>query len=751
MAINREAMKKLPIQGYLDYRGIEYTVEHNRLRLVDHDSLIVNLDRNVFIWNSRQKSGDLGDFIAAYEDVTPKEAWVKWAEYGRHYNGQDSETKQKYTERQKSMYQFDWNRWRTSKATTNSEQYLVNERGLDANFVSGLAKSGYIYQGMARQDSKTGEWQRPALLFPWYDASGKVVGLDLQGTTTDFEKFGKRGTEKKIAAGSNDQYGYNFRFGNGADKLIVFESPIDALSYAQMNFKQLQSENATLISIRTNHNKVLYELDRMNRENGRLPGQLIMATDNDLAGYEVADRFDQLRFDGIEPIRQVPVEGKDWNDQLKARKSGITSMTMEESHSRLTALAAFADKQHVERENKATPADEHEVASASGASKRVNTAPNRTEGREARRTQTRQNNERIIKDAMERVANYKNDPAEMQRYLDFVANGQNYSVRNTMLIYGQHQDATIVMGYKQFAERGIQVNKGETGMKIFGAPTKLKTIVTSDGERVYWRDATAEQRRAASTGQLELREIKHYPIETVFDVKQTNAKLEDLPKLLPNRPVNLSTEQSPIKLEQVYKTLKEYAENQQHVRVIDDHPDSIQFLSTQKRITSNGVAKGAMIMDKKNPDNTMIVLRNDLPVTDRIATLAHEMGHVSLHQNTSPETHPTPIKELQAELTSYVILKNIGVEPGDISEKYMSDWTNNLKKVADYNDKDNTLLAEVTKASTAITDYLSDKLSDGESINYKERVDTKRSQQAVQAAEQQAMQDQASELQGRKR
>lgn len=46
MAVDFDAMRALPIQGYLDYKGIDYTVEHNNLRLVEHDSLIVNLDKN---------------------------------------------------------------------------------------------------------------------------------------------------------------------------------------------------------------------------------------------------------------------------------------------------------------------------------------------------------------------------------------------------------------------------------------------------------------------------------------------------------------------------------------------------------------------------------------------------------------------------------------------------------------------------------------------------------------------------------
>ena len=740
MAINRAAMKALPIQGYLDYKGIDYTTEHNRVRLVDHDSCVINTDKNVFFWNSKQLSGDLGDFITAYEEVTPKEAWVRWSEYGRHYNGQDAADKTKYeTPATTDNYQFNWQRWRTAQTTNNSENYLVNERGFDATFVQRLANADFIKQGKPRQDRQTKEWQKPAILFPWYDENDQVVGLDQQGTEINFEKYGKRGTQKKVGAGSDTRYGYNFRTGNGADQLIVFESPIDALSYAQMHFTEPQNKNTTFLSLSgTDHQKVLSQLDRMKQLNGHLPKQLVLATDNDLAGFKAAAPFDMLQFEGMTNIRQIPTQGKDWNDQLKAHDLAIKTLTMAENQQQLAALETFT--QQAKPAAKAPATDDKQVAQPQ--------RKTREQRRDDRKGKSRERNEEIIKDALTRVQNYQNDPKEVQNYLDFVAQGQNYSPRNTLLIYGQRQDATIVMGYKQFAERGIQVNKGEKGMKIYGAPKNLQSIVTPEGDRVYWRDATAEQRQQAKAGDLETRTVKHYPIETVFDVKQTNAKLDDLPKLLPNRPVNLATDQSSEHLETVYQTLKKYAQDEQHARVVDQDQGAIKFLADHKPMTSHGVAKGATVINRQKPDEPTIILRPDLPVTDRIATLAHEMGHTALHQQ-SDDKIPNGVQELQAEMTSYVVLKNVGVEPGDISEKYMSDWTNHLKEFSDLKEKSPNLITDVTRASTSITNYLSDRLTNGQQITYARRAVPNIQPTAVQMATNQVTQDQANETKTR--
>src|SRR5699024_3272058 len=146
-------------------------------------------------------------------------------------------------------------------------------------------------------------------------------------------------------AGSDTRYGYNFRTGNGADQLIVFESPIDALSYAQMHFTELTNKNTTFLSLSgTDHQKVLSQLDRMKQLNGHLPKQLIMATDNDLAGFKAAAPFDMLQFEGMTTIQQIPTQGKDWNDQLKGHDPAIKTLTMDENQQQLAALETFTQQ-----------------------------------------------------------------------------------------------------------------------------------------------------------------------------------------------------------------------------------------------------------------------------------------------------------------------------------------------------------------------------------------------------------------------
>ena len=60
-------------------------------------------------------------------------------------------------------------------------------------------------------------------------------------------------------------------------------------------------------------------------------------------------------------------------------------------------------------------------------------------------------------------------------------------------------------------------------------------------------------------------------------------------------------------------------------------------------------------------------------------------------------------------------------------------------------DRNPNLMADVTKASTSITNYLSDRLSDGQTITNERRAAPNIQPTAVQMATNQAIQDQAQE------
>ncbi|WP_349584118.1 ImmA/IrrE family metallo-endopeptidase [Leuconostoc citreum] len=132
----------------------------------------------------------------------------------------------------------------------------------------------------------------------------------------------------------------------------------------------------------------------------------------------------------------------------------------------------------------------------------------------------------------------------------------------------------------------------------------------------------------------------------------------------------------------------------------------------KRPMTWQGQAKGSFVVSNSDQNQKVILLRSDLTPTDKIHTLAHELGHAKLHDHRRNSEWPQAIRETQAELTSYVITKHLGIEPGEKSVQYISDWSQKLKAL----DVSQTgkILNQALQASTDITQYLGDHLSQGE-------------------------------------
>ena len=115
-----------------------------------------------------------------------------------------------------------------------------------------------------------------------------------------------------------------------------------------------------------------------------------------------------------------------------------------------------------------------------------------------------------------------------QQYLQTMSRFHKYSVNNTMLIYMQKPDATLVAGFNKWHDQFERnVNKGERGIKII-APTPYKKKI--EKEKLD-PDTKLPMLDADGKVIMEEKEIKipMYKPVTVFDVSQTSGK--PLPQL----------------------------------------------------------------------------------------------------------------------------------------------------------------------------------------------------------------------------
>jgi len=169
---------------------------------------------------------------------------------------------------------------------TDIHPYLVNERKISAKT---------LRDSRFRQSVKID--QRGNALFGHYN-SGGICGYEIKNR--DFVGFAKGGTK-------GVWYSANI---TRANCVVVVESGVDALSHAEL--KRTGQETAY---ISTAGSLSPAQLDLIKHLSDR--HQVIIATDNDHAGDKYAEQI-------LEVIptaeRELPPEGKDWNDVLKEVK-----------------------------------------------------------------------------------------------------------------------------------------------------------------------------------------------------------------------------------------------------------------------------------------------------------------------------------------------------------------------------------------------------------------------------------------------
>ena len=111
------------------------------------------------------------------------------------------------------------------------------------------------------------------------------------------------------------------------------------------------------------------------------------------------------------------------------------------------------------------------------------------------------------------------DTDKFKHYLDTLSKFHSYSMRNVQLIYSQNPEAQAIAGFKAWQNKfNRTVNKGEKSIRIL-APV-IKKLTPEDKARLNTTEDT---------------KIVAYRYIPVFDISQTNATTEDLPKLFPNK------------------------------------------------------------------------------------------------------------------------------------------------------------------------------------------------------------------------
>lgn len=294
---------------------------HNEYKGRDHDSLVVTPSKNAWFWNSRNVSGYgalsfAKDYILADENLDKKDSFLKAMDIISKAQINESEVKEIKCE------PFKFNAKEIDNKFNKVKSYLNKKRGLNNNLIQILHRQGIIEQ------DKFGN-----ALFLWRDPESKEIkGATKQGTWINHEKYGKRGTLKRIEP--NSTYGYGFSFdstdvisGKGKPENIrFFESSIDALSYYNLNPKKLT--NTRFVSMDGLKKEVIANYINLTAKqlarSGSKLKSIALGVDNDDAGNNFVKEIQKFQAKDSEgnilPILSAQPNtkyGKDWNDVLK--------------------------------------------------------------------------------------------------------------------------------------------------------------------------------------------------------------------------------------------------------------------------------------------------------------------------------------------------------------------------------------------------------------------------------------------------
>lgn len=271
--------KKISITSVMDDQGMDYIDMRNFAQGIEHDSLMIDKRKNHFYWNSQIEagkvvSGDVIDFVTVFFDKSHMEAL--------NYLTQEShdklaKTTLDVTPKEQFSYYF-----QHDNQLNEVRDYLVNERKLSGILVDALHEKKFLHQDKYKQ-----------AIFAWSD-TGKAVGATIIGTEVNWSKYPKYGRFKGIAKNSASNYGFNVILGT-PDKLYIFESPIDLLSYWTMNPDLSNSMLAAMDGLK--EQSVYKFINQMYLSKGSLPHEgIYLGVDNDHAGHRFFDNLSKLSY-----------------------------------------------------------------------------------------------------------------------------------------------------------------------------------------------------------------------------------------------------------------------------------------------------------------------------------------------------------------------------------------------------------------------------------------------------------------------
>ena len=211
-----------------------------------------------------------------------------------------------------------------------------------------------------------------------------------------------------------------------------------------------------------------------------------------------------------------------------------------------------------------------------------------------------------------------------KKYLDFLSRFHSYSVNNTIAIFLQRPDASLVASYTDWKKHKRFPRRGESGIRII-AP------------HVYEVEKT--------NGKTE--QVVGFHLAYTFDISQTEG--EPLPET-PCKPIDTEITGAQSLLDMLSQKCS---------------PVPVEFIEFE------GSANGYF-----NAAENKICVKPSLTDAMKVRCLLHEIAHAWLDSKFSPDNAPDQrTREVRAESVSYCVSRYLGLDTSDYSFGYVAGWS----------------------------------------------------------------------------
>ena len=231
-------------------------------------------------------------------------------------------------------------------------------------------------------------------------------------------------------------------------------------------------------------------------------------------------------------------------------------------------------------------------------------------------------------------------------WLEFASRMPSYSLNNQLLIVAQRPNASAVAGYTAWKAVGRQVRRGETGIRILAPSTRRVHLEGDDSTGPGQATAAGDVREASR------RIVTGFRVVFVFDAAQTDG--DPLPE--PQRPLLLAG-QAPQGLW-----------------------DALADQVSRAGFALGRVADASVIGGANGVTDfaaRTVKVRADVTDAQAVKTLAHELGHVMLHDPAADQAWAMPcrgVKEVEAESVAFLVTAHAGLDSSDYTFGYVAGW-----------------------------------------------------------------------------